>query len=48
MIFGIGGLHNPLSSKAEFHENRLSDSHTLSEGPNEFLHVNAVLIDKFG
>jgi hypothetical protein len=48
MPCGIGGLHSPLSSKAEFRENRFSDSRTLSKGPDEFLHVNAALVDRYG
>ena len=32
MKFGIGVIYKVLSSKGEFHENPLSDSHTFHEG----------------
>jgi hypothetical protein len=37
MKFGIGVLYKRLSSRSDFRENRLSDSHTLLKGINEFI-----------
>lgn len=36
-----------MSSMAEFRENMMRDSHNLFVGLNEFLNVNAMLVDRF-
>lgn len=46
MKFGIAVLYKTSSSKREFRENRLSDSHTLRKGENEFLPVLSVFLNR--
>jgi len=48
MKFIIGVPCNEVSSKCEFHENQLGDSHSFVRAINKLLPVLSILLDQFG